>query len=390
MTKLLHQPIFVTKPSLPPKEEFKQEIDNIWESCWLTNMGPEHIKLESNLRDYLKIENVSLFANGHLALETALQSFNFKSGSEVITTPFTFASTSYAITHSGLIPVFCDVKDDDCTIDETKIESLITEKTVAIVPVHVYGYLCNTEEIERIANKHNLLVIYDGAHSFGVKRKKDNRSSATFGDITMYSFHATKVYNTFEGGALTYHENSYYDKFKEMKDFGINNSRNLSFGYNAKMTEDHAAMGICNLHHLSEYIEKRKKWADIYDERLSNCKGLHIIKPPKTIIPNYGYYPVRIDEEEFGCSRDEFVERLKEYNIFPRKYFYPLTSQLPAYNGRYNINDTPTAAKLSEEVVTLPLYSELGKDDTNYICDSIIKIKDTLQSVSKKKQLAFL
>lgn len=371
----MHEAIYVTKPSLPPREEFDREIDKIYNSCWLTNVGNEHKELENNLKSYLNVKNLSLFANGHLALEAALQSYDFPTGSEVITTPFTFTSTTYAITHSGLTPVFCDVKADDCTIDADLIESHITEKTVAIVPVHVYGYLCDTDKIEKIAKKHKLAVIYDAAHAFGVTRKSDNRPSGSFGDVSMFSFHATKVFNTFEGGALTYNDSALYDLFSEIKDFGILNAKNIRFGFNAKMTEDHAAMGICNLRHVDEYIAKRRKWSQLYDEKLAGCKGIRLIKPSVAIKSNYAYYPVEIIADEFGCSRDELVSKLKEYNIFPRKYFYPLTSQLPAYDGKYQKDDTPVAARLSENILTLPLYSELGEENVSYICNAINEIK---------------
>ena len=250
--------ILVTRSSMPSYEEYCEEIKDLWDSHWLTNMGVKHQKLQKELEEYFDIPHVALYTNGHLALENAIAALNLPKGGEVITTPFTFASTTHAIVRNGLVPVFCDVKEDDYTIDVSKIENLITDQTVAIVPVHVYGNMCDVEEIDRIAKKYALKVIYDAAHAFGVKYK--GVSSACFGDASMFSFHATKVFNTIEGGCVCFKDDSWVQLLNDMKNFGIHGPESVEFvGGNAKMNEFQAAMGLCNLRHLDEEIGKRKK-----------------------------------------------------------------------------------------------------------------------------------
>ena len=267
--------IFVTKATLPPKEEFLKYVDKIWESAWLTNMGDVHNELENTLSKFMDDMDIVLTVNGHLALELALQSLKIEG--EVITTPFTFASTTHAIVRNGLKPVFCDIKEDDFTIDPQKIEKLITKDTKAIMPVHVYGNVCDVEAIESIAKKHGLYVVYDAAHTFGERYK--GKSVADFGDMSIFSFHATKVFNTIEGGAIALRDKNRRRSLDFLKNFGIADKENVPYvGSNAKMNEFAAAMGLCNMEHLLEYIEKRKRICELYTDRLSDIKlTLHTI-----------------------------------------------------------------------------------------------------------------
>ncbi len=363
------QNINVTRSSMPAFEEYCNEIKDLWESRWLTNMGVKHNKLQSQLCDYLGVPNVSLFTNGHLALEAVISALGLTG--EVITTPFTFASTTQAIVRCGLTPVFCDVKPDDFTIDTDKIEALITDKTSAIIPVHVYGNVCDVEKIDAIAKKHNLRVIYDAAHVFGVKI--GDKGIGTFGDASMFSFHATKVFNTIEGGCVTYSDNTLTDKLQIQKNFGMSDSEHYpSVAGNAKMNEFQAAMGICNLRYVDGEIAKRKAAVEKYSERLSAVSGITPWKPQIGVTHNYAYFPVLFDENVFGESRDSVAERLKEHNIYARKYFYPITNEFDCYKGKFPINATPIAKKASEEVLTLPLYADLTEDEINLICDIIL------------------
>lgn len=265
--------ILVTRSSMPSFEEYCEEIKEIWDSHWLTNMGVKHKELQKELENYLGIPHVALYTNGHLALENAIAALNLPKGGEVITTPFTFASTTHAIVRNGLIPVFCDIKEDDYTIDTQKLENLITDNTVAIVPVHVYGNICDVEEIDRISKKYGLKVIYDAAHAFAVKYKGE--SSACFGDASMFSFHATKVFNTIEGGCVCFKDDSWVQLLNDMKNFGIHGPESVQFvGANAKMNEFQATMGICNLKHLNKEIEKRKHVVEHYRSRLEGVEGI--------------------------------------------------------------------------------------------------------------------
>lgn len=360
--------ILVTKSSMPPLEEYINEIKGLWESHWLTNMGEKHLELEDNLNNYLKTNNITLFTNGHLALECAIAALNLTG--EVITTPYTFVSTTHAIVRNGLKPVFCDINPEDYTIDVTKIEELITEKTSAIIPVHVYGNVCNIEEIQRIADKFNLKIIYDAAHTFGVTI--NGVGIGNFGDVSMFSFHATKVFNTIEGGALTYNNPKLQQVLNDIKNFGITGPETIEYiGGNAKMNEFQAAMGLCNLRHVDEEIEKRKLVVDRYNENLSNIDGIILSKPQKGVKSNYAYFPVIFDG--FKKDRDQVFEELKENNIIARKYFYPLTNAIECYQDEYNVDDTPVAKHIAEHVLTLPLYSDLELEDVDRICE-IIKI----------------
>lgn len=362
--------ILVTQSSMPDFKEYCEEIKELWDSHFLTNMGVKHKQLEKELENYLKTENITLFTNGHLALECAIAAFDFERGSEVITTPFSFSSTTHAIVRNGLTPVFCDINSEDYTIDVTKIESLITEKTCAIVPVHVYGNLCNVEEIERIAKKHNLKVIYDAAHTFGVE--KDGRGVASFGDASMFSFHATKVYNTIEGGAVTYSDNSLKKRLNDLKNFGITGPESIEYiGGNAKMNEFQAAMGICNLRYVDNEILKRKTVAERYRMKLENIEGIKLSAIQEGVKQNYAYFPVVFDNYKY--TRDEVFDKLGKENIIARKYFYPLINDYECYRDKYRSKETPVAKYISDRVLCLPMYADLELEVVDKICDIILK-----------------
>ncbi len=357
----------VTRPSIPRFEEYIREIEDLWETRWLTNKGPKHKKLEEELKEFLKVPFLNLFTNGHLALESAIQALELKG--EVITTPFTFASTTHAIVRKGLKPVFCDINSEDFTIDPEKIEELITDKTSAIIPVHVYGNICEVDEIDRIGKKHNLKVIYDAAHAFAVK--VNGQGIGNFGDISMFSFHATKVFNTIEGGALAYKEKELEKRIDSLKNFGFTDEGMVDFaGGNAKMNEFQAAMGLCNLPHIEEEIEKRKKVVKRYMTRLNGLTGIKLISPKEGVKNNYAYFPVLF--EDFSCSRDQIFEELKKNGIHARKYFYPLTSNFRCYEGHFIGKPTPVADYVAERVLTLPLYSDLNLDTVDNICEIIL------------------
>ncbi|NLE90755.1 MAG: DegT/DnrJ/EryC1/StrS family aminotransferase, partial [Dehalococcoidales bacterium] len=302
----MNKTIPITCSSMPEYEEYINEIRDLWDSRWLTNMGMKHKQLEEGLLRHLDVPNIKLFANGHLALECAIAAFDLTG--EVITTPFTFASTTHAIIRNGLEPVFCDINSDDCTIDVNKLEGLITEKTSAIIPVHVYANICNVKEIERIARKYDLKVIYDAAHAFGIT--VDGVGAANFGDASMFSFHATKVFHTIEGGAITYGDEGLSKRLDGLKNFGITGPETVAdVGGNAKMNEFQAAMGICNLRHVDEEIAKRKIVVDRYVERLSGVKGIKLCKPQLGVKSNYAYFPVVFDG--YRINRDEVFAKLK-------------------------------------------------------------------------------
>lgn len=361
----------VTRSSMPDYVEYCEEIKELWDSHWLTNMGIKHKQLQTGLEKYLDVPNVVLYTNGHLALENVIAAMGFAKGSEIITTPFTFASTTHAIVRNGLVPVFCDINSEDYTIDATKIEALITEKTVAIVPVHVYGNVCDVERIQQIADKYDLKVIYDAAHAFGVTYR--GTGIAGFGDASMFSFHATKVFNTIEGGAVCLKDNALVQVLNDMKNFGIRGPEECAYvGGNAKMSEFQAAMGICNLRHIDNEIEKRKTASEYYFRRLEGVKGIKLCYVQNDIRSNYAYFPVVFDGYKY--NRDEVYEKLKAEDIIARKYFYPLTNDFDCYKDMpwADKNTTPVAKHIAESVLTLPLYADLMHDDIDRICDIIL------------------
>lgn len=356
----MSEPIYITKSSMPSYEKYIKAIRPLWDSHWLTNMGKYHRQLEKKLSDYLAVPEVSLVVNGHMALELAIQSFAFPAGSEVITTPFTFISTTHAIVRNGLKPVFCDVKETDGTIDETKIEELITSRTVAILPVHVYGNVCNVEEIQKIASRHGLKVIYDAAHAFGETYKGEGIGN--FGDVSIFSFHATKVFNTIEGGAVVCKDHQLYEKLYNLKNFGIRGEEEIeSIGANAKMNEFCAIMGLCNLDGIEQAIQSRKEIFTEYREQISVTKGIRILVQDGEGKRNYSYFPILV-EDGFTCTRDELYEQFKKRGIFTRKYFYPLTSDCGCYQNRYRNEALPVARAISDRVLTLPVYEGMEKE----------------------------
>ncbi len=366
--------IMVTRSSLPEFDEFTEEIRDIWETHWLTNMGEKHGELQKRLKDYLKVENIDLFTNGHMALELSLQAMNLDG--EVITTPFTFASTTHAIVRNGLTPVFCDIDPEDFTIDVTKIEELITDRTSAIVPVHVYGNICNVEEIGRIARKYGLKVIYDAAHAFGETWK--GMGIGSFGDVSCFSFHATKVFHTIEGGAASFLDRDFGRKLYRLKNFGIRGPEVVDgVGANAKMNEFCAAMGLCNLRHIDDEIEKRGKVAERYRSRLEGTEGIRMNPVQKEVRSNYAYFPVIIDEKKFGASRNEVADVLAEHGIYARKYFYPLTNTFDCFHRQFDVEKTPEALRISKRVLTLPLYAELPLEEADRISEIILGCRNS-------------
>lgn len=384
--KTLDKRILVTHSSMPTLDEYVEEIKEMWETHWLTNMGVKHMQLEKNLAEYLGIskDNIALFVNGHLALECIIEALGLgkeknqrgEYKDEVITTPFTFASTTHAIVRKNLKPIFCDIRPDNFTIDPAKLEALITDKTCAIIPVHVYGNLCDTENIQKVADQYGLKVIYDAAHAFAVE--KDGKSSAFFGDASMYSFHATKVFHTIEGGAVCFKDAALKPRLNEWKNFGITGPETTEFvGGNAKMNEFAAAMGICNLRHLDDEIEKRRKVDQKYRERLTEVSGIQLDMPQNGVKHNYAYFPIIVDETVTGCSRDDIFDALDESGVGARKYFYPLTSMYHCYEGMFDSSKTPIALTISKRVLTLPIYADLSLEDVDRICDVVLRSVET-------------
>jgi len=368
MNSDMNKPIQVTRSSMPELKEYIEEIKTLWDSHWLTNMGEKHKKFETELTEYLKVPYITLFTNGHLALECAIAAHQLTG--EVITTPYTFASTTHAIVRCGLEPVFCDINPGNCTINVDKIESLINEKTSAIIPVHVYGNLCDVYEIDRIAKKYHLIVIYDAAHAFGITL--NGVGIANFGHTSMFSFHATKIFNTIEGGALAYNNVKLKEILNNLKNFGIKGPEVVEYvGGNAKMNEFQAAMGICNLRHIDEDIKRRKVLVERYMSILKGKTGITLIKSQKNVKSNYSYFPVIFNN--YKKTRDEIYEELKKHNIFSRKYFYPITNSFKCYKERFNPSLTPVARYISKRVLTLPLYPDLKLKEVDRICQIILK-----------------
>ncbi|MGK7376399.1 DegT/DnrJ/EryC1/StrS family aminotransferase [Planococcus sp. 1R117A] len=358
--------IYVSKPSLPSLEEYTDYLKLIWGNHHLTNNGPLHQQFEVDLKKHLSADNISLFTNGHLALEAALQVLDLEG--EVITTPFTFASTIHAIVRSGLKPVFCDIEVDNFNIDTSKIEELINERTSAILAVHVFGVPCNVEAIQRLADKYNLKVIYDAAHAFGVTYK--GKPVSSYGDISMFSFHATKVFHSIEGGALVFKNSNLNKNLSKIKNFGIENEDTVDMiGFNAKMNEFQASMGLLNLKKIREQIQKRKQIVNHYNERLGKMGGILIPPEKEGVINNYAYYPIIIKESNGENIRNHIHEKLGIQNVVSRKYFYPLCSNFECYKMYKTY--VPIAEKIGDSILVLPLYDNLTSSEVNYICDSL-------------------
>lgn len=369
--------ILVTRSSMPEIEEYIEEIKDIWDTHWLTNMGSKHKRLQEELAGFLGVEQVELFTNGHMALELCLQAMNLPKNSEVITTPFTFASTTHAIVRNGLEPVFCDINQDNYTINTNKIEELITDNTSAIMPVHVYGNICNIEAIREIAYKYDLKVIYDAAHAFGEKYKGE--SVARFGDMSVLSFHATKVFNTIEGGAVCCRQKEQYEKLYNLKNFGIRSEELVvSVGGNAKMNEFQAAMGLCNLKHIETEIQRRKALVDRYEELLKDTEGIRLNEYQEEVTSNYAYFPVLFDTPKI---RNEIYQRLMEHGVYSRKYFYPITADQACFRNKYRKLDLERARFFSERILVLPLYAALMPEQVERIAgllkESLVKAQRT-------------
>ncbi len=368
--KVFEEPIYITRPLLPDLNKLTERLGQIWDTKWLTNAGHQHNTLEERLRQVLGVPQLSLFNNGTIALMTACKSLGISG--EVITTPFTFAATPHVLAYSGLSPVFCDIATESMTIDPLKIEAAITSDTSAILAVHVYGIPCNVQKIQEIADKHNLRVIYDAAHAF--QTEIDGVGIGNYGDITMYSFHATKLFHTAEGGALAFRTKEMKDAANLYKNFGIKNEETVLLpGINGKMNEIQAAIGHTVLDMVEYERNKRKALSDAYFRGLKGVKGITLMNIADNVRNSYQYFVIRIDENGFGQSRDYVYEELKKYNVFTRKYFYPLCSNYDCYRHlpSASIDNLPVANKTSKEVLSLPFYGELAIEDVECICSLI-------------------
>ncbi len=362
--------ITVTKPFIPPLEEFTPYLEKIWASGQLTNNGPFHQQFEKELAEYLGVKYISLFANGTLALVTALQALRITG--EVITTPYSFVATTHALWWNNIKPVFVDIEPEYCNLDPERIEAAITPQTTAIMPVHVYGNPCDVVRIKEIADNYGLKIIYDACHTFGVT--VNNEPVLNFGDLSVMSFHATKVYNTFEGGAIISHDEKTKGHIDDLKNFGFRGETNVvAPGINAKMNEVQAAMGLLQLKHIDQNIEKRCQITLQYREMLSGIPGIRFMEDMPGVRHCYPYFPVFADADQYGMSRDELYEKLKAGNIYGRRYFYPLISQFPTYRGLESAmpGKLPLAERITEQVICLPLYPELKLKTVELICHLI-------------------
>lgn len=353
----MNKPIYVTQPYLPPLEEFIPYLEKIWASKILTNAGPFHQQLEKELCEYLGVEHVSLFANGTLALVTALQAMRITG--EVITTPYSFVATSHSLLWNGIKPVFVDIDPNTLNLDPEKIEAAITPQTTAIMPVHCYGHPCDIEAIQKIADNYNLKIIYDAAHAFGVQ--DENGSLLRHGDLSVLSFHATKVFNTFEGGAIICSDAKTKARIDHLKNFGhVGEVTVVAPGINGKMSEFNAALGLLQLKHIDRVLSQRRTIDAAYRERLKGVKGIRCLNDAGERIANYAYFPVLV-EADYPISRDDLYLRLKDVGIHPRRYFYPLISDFPMYRGLPSAHreNLPVATAAAVKVLCLPIYPDL-------------------------------
>ncbi len=363
--------ITVTSPLLPSLEDFMPYLQDIWNRKWLTNNGHYHQELEKALCEYLKVPYISLFTNGTLPLITALQALRITG--EVITTPYSFVATTHSLWWNGIKPVFVDIDPVTGNLDPDKIEAAITPRTTAIMPVHVYGQPCDTKRIQEIADKYGLKVIYDAAHAFGVEVNGESILNA--GDMSTLSFHATKVYNTIEGGALVMHDEATKKRIDYLKNFGFANETTVvAPGINSKMDEVRSAYGLLNLKQVDAAIEARHKVADQYREALRNVPGIRFMEDIPGVRHNYSYFPIFIDAEKYGMSRDELYFKMKENNVLGRRYFYPLISEFSTYRGLESAKpeNLPVAARLADSVICLPMYHNLGEIEVERILDVIV------------------
>lgn len=362
--------IYVTQPALPPLDEFNSYLEKIWENKILTNNAAFHQELEKELADYLGVKYLSLFSNGTLALITALQTLRITG--EVITTPFSFVATTHSLWWNNIKPVFVDIEDQYFNLDPKKLEAAITPQTTAIMPVHVYGNPCNVEEIQRIADIYGLKLIYDAAHAFKVD--VNGNSVLNWGDMSILSFHATKVYSTIEGGAIICQDEKTKRRVDLLKNFGFRDEVTvIEPGINAKLNEVQAAFGLLSLKYVDSYIDKRQKIARLYTSLLKKIDGITVLHEIDGVTHNYAYYPILVNTQKYGISRDELYFKLQEHNIFGRRYFYPLISDFPTYKGlpSASTENLPVATKISKEVMCLPIYPELALEDIERICQII-------------------
>lgn len=375
--KPFEDPIYVTRPFMPPLDEYVQGLEEIWKNKWLTNDGPVLKRFEEQLSEYVGTNNLCLFANGTLALQIGLQGMGMSG--EVITTPFTFVATTHALYWNKIRPVFCDIEPDYFTLDPEKVEALITPWTTAILAVHVFGHPCQLDSLADIAKRHKLALIYDAAHAFGVT--VNGKSIAHYGDLSMFSFHATKLYHSLEGGMLTFQDSGIKMNLNYLKNFGIKGQTEVVMpGTNAKMNEMQALMGILVLNYLDELITKQKQIDIIYRERLQDVPGIQFCPEiPDSVRCNYSYVPIEVDDKKFGLSRDELFEKLKQYNVFARRYFYPLVCDFSCYQNLSVSGPLTVARRVSSRILTLPTYYDLTVDDLNRICDIIIYIHRKLR-----------
>ena len=363
------KPIYVTQPALPPLDEFIPYLESIWESKILTNGGPFHQKLEKALCDYLGVEHLALFTNGTLALVTALQALRISG--EVITTPYSFVATAHSLLWNGIKPVFVDIDPNTLNLDPNKIEAAITPQTTAIMPVHCYGHPCDVDKIEKIADNYGLKVIYDAAHAFGVREK--NISILKHGDLSVLSFHATKVFNTFEGGAIICPDAKTKNRIDHLKNFGfVDEVTVVAPGINGKMSEINAAFGLLQLTRIEDVFAKRKKIDDVYRIELGKVQGLNLIELSSDISPNYSYFPVLV-ENDFPICRDTLYQKLKDRGIFARRYFYPLISDFPMYRGLSSAlkSNLPVATSAASKILCLPIYPDLTENEQQRVIEII-------------------
>jgi dTDP-4-amino-4,6-dideoxygalactose transaminase len=384
-------PVHITKPALPDLEKLRPMLEQIWESGWVTNMGTQHDNLEKKVKQYLRAHNICLFCNGTLALQLACQVLRLSG--EVITTPFTFPATTHVLYWNRIQPVFCDIQPDTFNMDPEKIESMITPDTTAILPVHVFGYPCDTQAIQEVADRHGLKVIYDAAHAFGVE--VDGTPIGNFGDISMFSFHATKVFHTIEGGALTFSDPRIRERLDFAKNFGFKDEETIVVpGINAKMNEIQAAVGMLVLQEIENERNRRKLLTQIYRECFNQIPGVHCRAGHTDVRHNYYNLAVTIEKAAFGLSRDTLHDELKKYNVITRKYFYPLCSRFQCYRRHPSSSpeNLPVAEAISKKVLILPLHGSMERADVEKICSIIDYIRKTngnpspvLQPISIKK-----
>ncbi len=370
--KPFKKPIYVTRPFMPPLDEFCQGLEEIWGNKWLTNNGPVLQRYTKKMRDFLDVENITMFNNGTLALQIGLQGLGISG--EVITTPFSFVATTHALHWNKIRPVFCDIEPDHYTLDPEKVEAAVTPWTTAILAVHVFGYPCNLDVLADIARRHNLKLIYDAAHAFGVKI--DGKSIAQYGDLNMFSFHATKLYHSQEGGMLIIPNPSLKTEEEYLKNIVFKSEVEVVMpGTNAKMNEMQALMGLTMLKYVPQLIEKRRAITKLYREQLQSVPGIHLPPLPSDEVDyNYAYFPIEIDEREFGVGRDQLYEKLKEYNIFTRRYFYPLICDFACYRNVPVADPLETARGVAEQILALPIYYDLEFEDVERICDILLQI----------------